>query len=269
MSAHNLTYSFPDFLLVSENIIRYPSDQSNQITEQFRPSNLSNLHFQLTPDHFIFIQQFLKKLWILTHLMPSFLISHDIKRKQHEKILLKYLIFCIIINFNRGHSVQMTFSIRKNHIHFQKIRRIATASQIQHTRTRKLHPIPPSLLPGKLNSSCKIILDHPYSHRRVIRTLTFYVINLISDQQPRIRNNLTIHPLILITQLHNLHISRIRCMKNIIDQRHDQKCHLLHHSTKNIIKNRIITQTILLLVSIIIPSNKHYRNLVYSFYKCF
>ena len=95
------------------------------------------------------------------------------------------------------------------------------------------------------------------------------MINPVSDQQPRIHNNLTIHPLILITQLHNLHISRIWCMKNIIDQRHDQKRHFLHHSTKNIIKNRIISQTILLLVYTIIPSIKHFRNPVYSFYKYF
>ena len=141
--------------------------------------------------------------------MPSFFISHDIKRKQHKKTLFKYLIFCIILYFNGRHSVQMTSPIRKNHIHFQKIRRIPTISQIQHTRTWKLHPIPPSLLSGKLNSSCKIILYHPYSHCRVIRTLTFYMINPVSDQQPRIRNNLTIHPLILVTQLHNLHISRV------------------------------------------------------------
>ena len=53
------------------------------------------------------------------------------------------------------------------------------------------------------------VIYHPYSHCRVIRTLTFYMINPVSDQQPRIHNNLTIHPLILITQLHNLHISRI------------------------------------------------------------
>ena len=58
-------------------------------------------------------------------------------------------------------------------------------------------------------------------------------------------------------------------MKNIIDQRHDQKRHFLHHSAKNIIKNRIISQTILLLVYTIIPSTKHFRNPVYSFYKYF
>ncbi len=56
MSTHNLTYSFPDFLLISENMIRYPSYQSNQITEQFRPSRFSDLYLQFTPDHFIFIQ---------------------------------------------------------------------------------------------------------------------------------------------------------------------------------------------------------------------
>ena len=52
-------------------------------------------------------------------------------------------------------------------------------------------------------------MDASYIPIAEARGFTTHWINPVSDQQPRIRNNLTIHPLILITQLHNLHISRV------------------------------------------------------------
>ena len=66
------------------------------------------------------------------------------------------------------------------------------------------------------------------------------MITLFSNSEVRICNPLTIHRLVLISQLFHLNIKRIICPKNLIDYRYDQLRHLLEHCPKYIIKRCII-----------------------------
>ena len=160
--------------------------------------------------------------------MGSFLISHDIKRKQHQQIFLKNTFRCIISHFYSWYAVHLLSPIRKNHIRFQKIRRIPRTSQKQHAGSRELYLIPSSLLCRIFNSNRKVILYHTHCHCRIIRTLTFNMIHLLPDQKTGIRDDLPVRLLVLIAKLRDLYIFRIGCMKHFIDQWYNQPRYLVN-----------------------------------------